>query len=118
MFLIAIISLGMSQPMAPAAPAAPMTRPAVSEPISRPMPVAQPMPISRPVSPRQAVAPEAQKPHFPGRQYWYSGLNEPNEPLADCYAREQAAALADLSGLGISLFGPFGPPCPPLLFPY
>ncbi len=114
MFLIAIVSLGMSQPMAPAAPAAPMTRPAISEPVSLPMPVAQPMPVSRPLSPAQGVAPEARKQRVPGPQYFYSNLNGPNETLGQCYEREQAA-LADLVGFG---FSSFNPQCPLLFFPY
>jgi hypothetical protein len=115
MFLIAIISLGLSQPTGGAAPAPPMTRPAAIEPVSRPMPVAQPMPVSRSVSPVQAVTPDAQRPHTLARPFWYTGLDAPNNSLADCYARERAAALADLAGLGVS---PFGAQCPPLLFPY
>lgn len=109
MFLIAVVA-------AAAVGGAHVTGSSVFAPpttISRP--VSAPAPISRSVSPLPPLTPDAQKPHLPLHRYWYSGLDQPNEPLADCYARERAAALADLSGFVIA---PAGAQCPPLLFPY
>jgi len=128
MFLIAIVSLGVSQPMM-LPPQVPVMRPAIVEPISRPMPAAQPIPVSRPMPVAQpmpaaqplrlaqpltqvmSTVPRATRPYYP---FEATGSTRLADPLTACYFRqlEPSAILGYLAAV------PSGAPCRTLFLPF